>query len=83
MLKVLLGVINGDMSLDVTEQNWCRVAQGSCRLRIPVRKLGYGGYHPVVLAKDLLATLMAIEAHFTPTALRSPQAAQVRPTLLT
>ena len=52
---------------DDTQQNRCRVAQGSCRFQIPRRKAGYDGYHPVVLAKDLLATLMAIEAHFTPT----------------
>ena len=52
---------------DDTEQNRCRVAQGSCRFRIPRRRAGYEGFHPVVLAKNLLATLMAIEAHFTPT----------------
>ena len=37
------------------------------RFRSPLIHAGYEGYHPVVLAKDLLATLMAIEAHFTAT----------------
>ena len=57
MLKVLLGVKNGDMIHDVTEQNRCRVAQSSCRFRIPRTMRGYEMYLPVVLAKNLLATI--------------------------
>ena len=64
-MKVLLGVMNGDMIHDDTEQNRCWVAQSSCRFRLPLILPGYEGFHPVVLAKDLLATLIAIEAHFT------------------
>ena len=66
-MKVLLGVMNGDMLHDVTERDRCRVAQSSCRFRIPRTIPGYEGYLPVVLAKNLLTTLMAFEAHFTPT----------------
>ena len=67
MLKVHLGVKNGDMSLDVTEQNRCRIAQGSWRIRMPFRTAGYEGLLPLAFRENLLATLMAIEAHFTPT----------------
>ena len=57
MLKVLLGVMNGDMILDDTWQNRCRVAQGSYLIRIPLRNPCYGVLLPVVLAKNLLATI--------------------------
>ena len=67
MLKVHLGVKNGDMSHDVTEQNRCRIAQGSWRIRMPLRSAGYEGLLPLAFRENLLATLMAIEAHFTPT----------------
>ena len=67
MLKVHLGVKNGDMSLDVTEQNRCRIAQGSWRFRMPLRTSGYEGLLPLAFRENLLAALMAIEAHFTPT----------------
>ena len=67
MLKVHLGVKNGDMPLDVTEQNRCRIAQGSWRFRMPLRTPGYEGLLPLAFRENLLATLMAIEAHFTPT----------------
>ena len=66
-MKVLLGVMNGDMILDDTWQNRCRVAQGSCRIRIPLRNPCYGVLLPVVLAKNLLATIHSSAAHFTPT----------------
>jgi hypothetical protein len=83
MLKVHLGGKNGDMSLDVTEQNRCRIAQGSWRIRIPLGMTGYEGLLPLAFRENLLATLMAIEHISRRRALRSPQAAQVRPTLLT
>ena len=67
MLKVHLGVKNGDMSHDVTEQNRCRIAQGSWRIRMPFRMPGYEGLLPLAFRENLLATLMAIEAHFTAT----------------
>ena len=67
MLKVHLGVKNGDMSRDVTEQIRCRIAQGSWRIRMPLRSAGYEGLLPLAFRENLLATLMAIEAHFTPT----------------
>ena len=66
-MKVHLGVKNGDMSHDVTEQNRCRIAQGSWRIRMPLRIAGYEGLLPLAFRENLLATLMAIEAHFTPT----------------
>ena len=53
---VLLGVMNGDMILDDTWQNRCRVAQGSCLIRIQLRNPCYGVLLPVVLAKTVLAT---------------------------
>ena len=57
MLKVLLGVMNGDMIHDDTERDRCRVAQSSCRFRIPRTMPCYEVYLPVVLAKNLLATI--------------------------
>ena len=66
-MKVHLRVKNGDMSLDVTGQNRCRIAQGSSRIRMPLRNAGYEGLLPLAFRENLLATLMAIEAHFTPT----------------
>ena len=64
---VLLGVMNGDMILDDTWQNRCRVAQGSCLIRIQLRNPCHGVLLPVVLAKTCLRRNMANAAHFTPT----------------
>ena len=55
------------MILDDTWQNRCRVAQGSCLIRIQLRNPCYGVLLPVVLAKTCLRRNMANAAHFTPT----------------
>ena len=47
-VKVLLGVMNGDMSHAVTERHLCRVGRASCLNGPRGSKPGFGGFHPPV-----------------------------------